>query len=56
MPNLGSDAPSTAKDSAADVPSFGCITKTDATELIRDDIATASNYMEQQVRGLNKDK
>lgn len=56
MPNLGSDAPSTAKDSAADVPSFGCITKTDATELIRDNIVTASNYMEQQVRGLNKDK
>jgi hypothetical protein len=32
-----------AKDSAAEVPSFGCITKTDATELIRDDMATAGN-------------
>jgi hypothetical protein len=45
-----------AKDSAAEVPSFGCITKTHATELIRDDIATASNYMEKQVRELNEDK
>jgi hypothetical protein len=32
-----------AKDSTAEVPSFGCITKTDTIELIRDDMATAGN-------------